>query len=191
MYMNLFTSMYLNLLWQTNVTFCHPFFPFWETNGQKLCSFYCIMPTQELSLLPRNSHIFQSGMHANKSVRWIGYRNASVYLRATCLATLIPAGHLQLWLATFDSILVTSFSSSVEPCYFWEVGHLFGNRMASTLIKYIPVSCFLFRDLLQSHLHRKREAWGQNYSHVPQVKPWSLIVSTFRVVFFGFRPPSH
>lgn len=74
-------------------------------------------------------------------------------------------------------VLFTSFSSSAEPWGFWEEGHFFGNRKPSTLIRCIPVSYLLIRDLLQSHLHHKREARGQNYFHVPQGKAMVSLLS--------------
>lgn len=100
-----------------------------------------------------------------------------------CWAPPSFTGHT--WLISFHFLL--KFCRTLR---IWEAGHFFGKRKTSTLIRYIPVSYLLFR-YVQSHLHHKREAWGQNHSHIPQDKDMITDVSTFWVVLFGFWPSSH
>lgn len=62
MYLNLFTSLCLNLLWQTNITF--PLIIYFFTLGNKLSKTVLFLLYHTYSGdtgLPHNSHIFQSG----------------------------------------------------------------------------------------------------------------------------------
>ena len=145
------------------------------------------LPTLEISsclLIPTFSK-----QTCNKSVRWIGYRDAARYLYATCLTDLAPAGHLQL---SFGYIWPNSSHFLLKFCRTLKIS---GGRAClwerkATRIDQIHSSSLLVR-YAPSHLHHKRKTWGQNCSHTPQGKDMMTDVSVFWVVLFGSRPLSH